>query len=160
MGEKSLIKPPAPGGISGQKGYNMSAYIVSKEHIIYLVTAAHRIDRLNRCGGYTNLPCDASILWQENVLSVNARYPGDKSDHALYTIEEKDIPGIIHLPDLGQLAKAVHCYEYQSCEHDGWEDSEAFAWCEKVKYNILQALPGYQNAVWGCPKDKKGEVIK
>lgn len=132
----------------------MSAYIVSKEHIIYLVTAAHYIDRLRRNGGYNNLPCEASMLWRENVKSVNARYPEDKADPAVYVIEENDIPGIIDTPDLGQLAKALHCYEYQSCEHSGWKDSEAFSWCEKVQYNIMQALPGYAKAVWGCPKDK------
>jgi hypothetical protein len=132
----------------------MSAYIVTKEHIIYLVTAAHRIDPLCRNGGFNNLPCDGSMLWRENVLSVNARYPETPADPSLYVIEEKDIPAIVEMPDLAQLAKSVHCYEYQSCEHEAWKSSEALAWCEKVKYNIMQALPGYQYAVWGCPADK------
>lgn len=101
----------------------MSAWIVDRVHIDCMVTALHPStqeegDKLGR------------LLWIENLRSVTYRYPGDKSNDRpgpnglgdreirSYTWTRREVP------DLWILA-AAHCLSYQSCEHDGWEASEA-----------------------------------
>jgi hypothetical protein len=44
--------------------------------------------------------------------------------------------------------KALDCYEYQSCEHPGWEASEAKAFCDSLRSSLIGALPGYEEAEW------------
>jgi hypothetical protein len=47
------------------------------------------------------------------------------------------------------IAKQIANYEYQSCEHDGWQDSEAHAFCRALAENLLRSLPGWEEAPWG-----------
>lgn len=49
-----------------------------------------------------------------------------------------------------EALKAIDGYEYQACEHDGWEASEAKAFCEALRRALIGALPGYDAAdTWG-----------
>jgi hypothetical protein len=45
--------------------------------------------------------------------------------------------------------KAVHCYVYQSCEHEGWEASDGAHYCSALLDALVHALPGYGEAPWG-----------
>jgi hypothetical protein len=50
---------------------------------------------------------------------------------------------------LVQIVKAARCLDYQSCEHRGWPESEAF----KILQAITDAhpsrdMPGYDEAQW------------
>lgn len=47
------------------------------------------------------------------------------------------------------IAKQIANYEYQSCEHDGWERSEAHAFCLALSDWLLRSLPGWADAPWG-----------
>ncbi len=48
------------------------------------------------------------------------------------------------------LLKAVSCYEYQSCEHTDWNDSEAKKFCVNLREMLIGELPGYDTAEgWG-----------
>lgn len=131
----------------------MSAYVVSDYHINALVTWAatrHGNDRVTyywegRSRDVRENPKRiASVLYAENVRSVNARY------------NECDTPSFRYRPiALGyakltpvQVLKACNCYEYQACETDDWEQSEACAIINGIREEAVSALPGYEEAEW------------
>lgn len=159
----------------------MSAYIVDRNHILYMVSAAmshtittHGPFRWFTADGirgelgstdYRRAVEVANMLWNENVKSVRYRY----SDHA-----ENDLPGPIGedykitLRDFNgacfdsfkpvQVLKSCDCYVYQSCEHEAWPKSEARAFIESLRGGAWRALPGYDLAEWGAPEPMKGAV--
>ena len=153
----------------------MSAWIVSKTHIDLLVTAGleysyyggdfswyhessdgEKLHRLNR--GNANEA--GQMLWAENLASVADRDPNDvdgerpgpvdfRDEHVL-TYRYTPVPGVNRDPTtLAAVGKALACYEYQSCEHDGWKTSSAKAYCQSLRCAILDALPGADKAPWG-----------
>lgn len=140
----------------------MSAFLVSKKHIDFLVSAAYLWGRTNLsrylpCGAeFKDVTCDdvGRLLWRENVRSVAHRYgPGQfdlvpgASDRAIDTYR--------HAFDLQaphqavKVIKAIQCLEYQSCEHDGWEQSAAHVFCRNLLSEAIRNLPGYDAAPWG-----------
>jgi hypothetical protein len=150
----------------------MSAFMVSRKHIIALVTFAASVEPTRRCGGMSwyhdgsrhevrrgvdsGLVCAAQMLWDENLRSINARYP-DTVDHPnnipgpvgeTYRITTADFKG--RVPSLSPVAilKACDCYEYQACEHDGWTTSEANAFLGCLRKKCVRNLPGYDDASW------------
>lgn len=115
----------------------MSAFIVGNEHIDVLVNAIAQ----NRVGpddmkriGYRTL---GQLLWDENVRSVDHLYRESNpcERYVLHTTEG----------DLDPLAvlKAIDCYVHQSCEHPGWEDSDAHAWVTRLRGAIYISAPHY-----------------
>jgi hypothetical protein len=159
----------------------MSAYIVDRQHILYLVRAAmsHRLNpshsharwiwNRNReagtyesgelmCNDYEHAAQVANMLWRENIKSVSHRYPHESSEtlpgpiNEQFVIEPTDIHCMWETFDPVQVLKALACYEYQSCEHPEWEDSEAFAFCKSLEKSAICVLPGYEEAEWGAPK--------
>jgi len=185
----------------------MSAFVVSKAHIDFLVQAAiagpndgvrwskdsepsfswhhdHQLHRLELSAEVGDerpaaIPgCNAielvppSVLGQrlldECVASVHARYPDTNPD-------EGDLPGpsdayymgpyvwepyrraethglrrVIPPPaSTAVIAKQIAHYEYQSCEHEDWEASEAHAFCRALADALLCSLPGWEAAPWG-----------
>jgi hypothetical protein len=50
--------------------------------------------------------------------------------------------------ELGDQYKACRCLEYQSCEHLGWETSEARAIVRNTMSTAICKLPGYEEADW------------
>jgi len=151
----------------------MSAFVVSRNHIRYLVSAA--ADRnLTEIQDYPlswswegemhTLPFDdraeqtwlGQMLWAENVKSVSYRYRDD---------ETSELPGVVEEAEGGfqygdhkpwssspitpvQVLKACDCYEYQSCEHPEWKQSEAYAFIQALRERAIEALPGYDKAQW------------
>lgn len=90
-------------------------------------------------------------LLQENVTSVLSRY-SDGVDADEYTgyamdIEHYRFRHTGQLPVV-QVLKAVDCYEYQSCEHDGWQGSHARNVCGDLRRELVTDLPGYSDAAW------------
>jgi len=98
-----------------------------------------------------------TLLWLECQRSVAARYPNDKdgdwpgpiglrlSDILCYSYDER--PRSQRLTAI-QALKALDYYEYQSCEHNGWEGSPARAFCDSLRRAIISRLPGYDEADW------------
>jgi hypothetical protein len=134
----------------------MSAFIVSNDHIDYLVSAALTYGR----GGYVkygdvyissqNANETGARLISENTNSVQYRYP-DEPINALpgpiatvYAIDYKYRP-FLHVTPV-QTLKALSCYEYQSCEHPGWETSSAKRFCDQLRNAAIRALSGYDDA--------------
>ena len=146
----------------------MSAYIVDRGHIRFLIQAALTFSQRNGAcfrfyQGETchelraeNADAIGTMLWKENEASVSYRYPhdtndlpgpvGDGPDH-IYTHRACWLPiNPLH------VLSAVACYDYQSCEHPGWKESAAHAFCEALMHKAIYRLPGYDDAPWGAPK--------
>lgn len=153
----------------------MSAFIVDKDHIIYLVSAAlnyasswhgsfswyHNGQRGEiRSGDYERAADAANMLWRENIRSVSHRYPNESSATLpgprgeTFEITARDIPHFVRVESV-QVLKSCSCFEYQSCEHDEWEKSEVFAFIQSLKDSAINALPGYDKAKWGAPPVKQ-----
>jgi hypothetical protein len=148
----------------------MSAYIVGRPHIAYLVESARQLPRRTLQGGrlswywrdehhalmigdYAGEINLGAILWQQNVKSVLARYPDDTMETApgvvgeSYDYTEHKSNPFLHV-DPVQALKACACYRYQSCEDAGWEASEAFAIVGAIEREAIRSLPGYEDAQW------------
>ncbi|MBI2060714.1 MAG: hypothetical protein HYT87_13170 [Nitrospirae bacterium] len=146
----------------------MSAYIVSPHEINYLVQSAGLlatqqppltwvwdVNRSNGCVKSGTLhPGDRAaqerigqLLQVENLRSVEYRYsqiePHKPEEYTPTPITLKENPV--------QVIKSCHYYEYQSCEHPGWETSEACAFIQALEKAAMRALPGYKSAIWGAP---------
>jgi hypothetical protein len=139
----------------------MSAYFVNKAHIDYLVDAVicfdvrwswngqhvvGREDDPNRIG---------QSLWSENILSLNARYPGfchemEEADAENYQYTHHSLPRCAPYatPAALQVIKACSCLAYQSCEHKEWEASEANAILDAIISYAIHKVPGYEEAEW------------
>ncbi len=153
----------------------MSAYIVSKEHVAYLTAMAMTDNGLPYGGGLEwyfgnngsgRIPQDdlvmaaaaENMIWKENMVSVAYRYgdpvedlPGDR--YVEDGITKADIALAADILFVAvQVLKACNCLEYQSCEHPGWEASEARAFIQALKDKAVRALPGYESARWGVPR--------
>jgi hypothetical protein len=132
----------------------MSAFIVSDRHINTLATWA-----TSRNGGdavsyywggrhrdvrHEGAQRIASVLFAENVRSVNTRY-NEHTDPAGF--KYKNVPYIFDVSPV-QIIKACHCLSYQSCETSDWEETEAFAILAAIERAAVRDLPGYEDAFW------------
>lgn len=150
------IEPPSQGETI------MSAFIVGTDHIDYLVSAA--VDVGTNGGGFGIYWGGERIDWEsatrvgaallaENIASVAYRYAG--SDPGW------ELPGPIPTPspeeyeyqpfltvEPAQVLKALDCYESQSCEHPGWQESDARRFCDALRRRYSAMMPGYEDALW------------
>ena len=136
----------------------MSAFICSDNHISAIVRWATRNNvsiwygnpsRSLRAGGDLSRSLRTGdeqelvdILYAENVKSVNYRYRGgDPTTGCVYDPTS---------PILAPVAviKAVQSLEYQSCEHPGWETSDAKEILQAIQSEAIRRLPGYELAEW------------
>jgi hypothetical protein len=136
----------------------MSAFMVSDKHIDALVIFAVRHNVSFRVNGNrvnvtkTNAEEIGQQLVDENFRSVNARYAerteGYFGKAPTYKIE---ITKALSKPDLEPVVviKQCHCYAYQACENDNWEQSAAFEIVNAIEAAAVRKLPGYDAAPWG-----------
>jgi hypothetical protein len=153
----------------------MSAYVVDPAHIDVLLSVAiggprgravlypgdgwrpPYVNELldDRSGPLTAEDADHAgrVLLAECIESVSCRYPDDSPD---------ELPGPRPMPrpeqyewtDFGSLLTpieaccAIDGYEYQSCEHPGWQASGAFWFCHRFRRALVGAMPGYRDAEW------------
>ncbi|KKN76504.1 hypothetical protein LCGC14_0370130 [marine sediment metagenome] len=138
----------------------MSAYIVNKGHINAMLNS--RIQSRYGARWYhgewhelTPINADAvgQMLLDENIKSVMSRYEDrtitDLPGSAEYLIPFKH--RFTEVPSAIEAIKLTHCYEYQSCEHEEWEASEAKAFCSALIEDKIGELPGYDDAPWNWP---------
>jgi hypothetical protein len=136
----------------------MSADTVDHEHINVLLWAAAKpvppngpmywyYDNPTRCNQVdpdgSNRDEIGQMLLDENAASVNhlyrrddhaARYTHRRPQHTEWTVAE--------------LLNAIRGYQYQSCEHPGWERSQAKAFCDALQQRLIATLPGYTEGPW------------
>ena len=150
----------------------MSAFVVSKKHIDAMLTfglscgeLTWRLPGAKFAGEYEkgqpwgpaaiavheeyfrtlleeNATRIGQMLWDENYLSVNHRYDKEQQSQIYEFSWYKG-----KLESL-QILKAINCYEYQTCEHLGWEDSEAYAFCDALRRLAIYHLPRYNKMIW------------
>jgi hypothetical protein len=125
----------------------MSAWIVTKAHIDVLVHAL---------GVRELFPDDMTpdevgrLLWQENHNSVNYRYDEtEPCPEYVYTAPPSEW-------DLNEVMTEVSCYEYQTCEHPGWNPSVAHLLMTQLRRALLAAGASHDESrdrgtPWGVP---------
>lgn len=163
----------------------MSAYVCDLNHITYLVQAGTAIGIVGRhstlswvwdidqkTGTYkrSTLPRGdhakalrvGQMLWDENVKSVQARYPGDRELPGPIDCDyqySNSVP-LFYVFAPVQVIKACDCYAYQSCEHDEWKTSEAKAYIDALRLTACRHLPGYEDARWGAPQLRNQSKVR
>jgi hypothetical protein len=167
----------------------MSCYLVDRKHITYLIEAAKKYEAWikrpgeNKAGksGYAYVGDNyrhaadlclsheeqeilGQMLWDENVRSIEGRYPDTRKnrdypgtieaaeDVAYYVHPEKPIFSEEMDFEPVQVFKAIACYDYQSCEHAEWPQSDAYDFCHRLMEAVQRRLPGYDKAAWGEPE--------
>ena len=143
----------------------MSAYVVPDYHINALVSWAagrHGSGAVSYYWGGKRREVRgdekriASVLYAENVRSVNARYSESDAAHGFVF---KRVANMLNPID---VIKGCHGYGYQACEADGWEQSEAFAIVAGITQSAIRALPEYEDSNAWCIAgplfNKKAEV--
>ncbi|MFI5593455.1 hypothetical protein ACIA5G_50985 [Amycolatopsis sp. NPDC051758] len=86
-----------------------------------------------------------AMLLAENARSVNHAHQRDDWEPP-YLFRE-----LAGDPDPVVVLKAISCLENQSCEHPGWPDSEASAFCDALHRMAVCMLPGWRqltDATW------------
>ena len=150
----------------------MSAYVVDKAHINAMINAGlsthnpltwyhsgewHKLE-------HGNADVVGQMLLDENIRSVCARYEDSEvtnlpgRTNAEYLIPFKFRLGYA-LP-LAVAIKQIHCYEYQSCETEDWEQTEAHALCRALEGKLIRQLPGYDDAPWGWTEWPKENLLR
>lgn len=124
----------------------MSAWIVSRDHLDLLLTAALAWDitppgEADRTG---------RMLWKENLASVAYRYPHDRDgdrpgpidfrDRQVDTYRFQPYPGPV---DPEVVATAAASLAYQSCEHPDWPSSTACRWTMHLREQATARIAAY-----------------
>ena len=123
----------------------MSAWIVSKAHIDFLVAAARAFD-IEVQDGIETVSAKKSpdqfgkILWDENHRSVNYRYDEKKETPEYHYDERFDKFEFKSFTGIGFLETAVGCYDYQTCECDDYKESVAYEILQKMDEAIDETL--------------------
>jgi hypothetical protein len=133
----------------------MSAFLCSPQHIAAIVCFGPITDDY---GHYSVGPLPeevAELLARENVKSVDYRYPRDIDEQvnevfvkeciAAAKILNKKRPNVYTAV---QVIKLCNSLDYQSCEHPGWEASNAKETLDAIVAIAIRNLPGYEAAEW------------
>ena len=126
----------------------MSACRVNEEHIRCLVTAWVRCGvELQTVRHDGDADKTGAMLWAENYASVSHRY--SESEVAPVYVH-RSVPLNSIADSAVRICKLIDCYEYQSCEHPGWEASEARKWCDRLRGEVCGLMRGYDEASWSA----------
>jgi hypothetical protein len=124
----------------------LSAWIVSRDHLDLLLTAA--------LAWKLAIPEQADqigwMLWKENLASVAYRYPSDRDgdrpgphdfrDRDVDTYRFRPYPGRV---DPEVVVAAAASLAYQSCEHPDWAASAACRWVTRLHEAANARIPAY-----------------
>lgn len=148
----------------------MSAFVHGQDHLDLLVTALARYEVTaykpadpnnatlgvnkffdGRLAGVEELNAAGQMLLDENIASYDHRYPGQAE------ADDVEDPPYVHrwLPltaaALGHdpalvVLIAAKSYQYNACEHPGWDDSDAKRLTDALTANAITKLVGYDKA--------------
>lgn len=132
----------------------MSAFVVTDNHISAILSFAslmrYSTTILLSTGEYSfknpiDQPKLAQILLNENYRSVNFRYNNKSQPHQV----QFHLTLSVTAP---ATVKYCECYDYQACETDNYEDTDAAKIIKHIKYEALrqalEMIPEYKNARW------------
>ena len=132
----------------------MSAFICHNEHIKTLALYWGLNDTRGSQKSKEQIQETADIFFNENVRSVQCRYPNSAPD---------DLPGAFNLKpphitnrdlmyrkvtDPVHILKMCRCLEYQSCETDDWETTKAHKLLHETELVAIWNLPGIDEIPW------------
>lgn len=145
----------------------MSASMCSPDHLSAVADVIIALYRANALGLELEPDEDAKGIFHrlmvENCRSLECCYPSrwitmlGKDGLDGYTYEPQWEPTPAKYPynvtDLADGLKAINCYTYQACEHEGWAKSRAKALCDAAEAFLSEKLarchPAYDQAEWG-----------
>lgn len=127
----------------------MSAFIVSDDHIHALVSYAlgGANDRISTRHDNDQL---GQVLVNENYRSVNYRYRA-KDEPPRYSWR----PTLRPFKPV-EILKACDCYDYQSCETEDYDSTEAARIIQQIRSKAIRNLPGYESAAWDIRDEPTG----
>jgi len=145
----------------------MSAFIVSPDHINVIVSyfvEASIEDRLwyelNGEYGYMSkedAPKIAQALYNENLRSVNARYTEQTEHDYLFEF----IPTAKTQYAVGEIAQALNCLEYQSCETDDYHSTDAYKLLNSMRKHLLRKISEAEGwDLWEITEARKPLTVK
>ena len=136
---------------------------VARADLASRATAAEWADPyMSRHGGAARA-CYRELLI-ENQNSLKDRYPNDEEmwDAEGYSYQPAGIvQSWVIERNTGHLVGLLRGYEYQACEHDGWEKSTAYQLCRQIERFLLKDLEnrdcpeGGNWASWEAPEDPR-----
>lgn len=131
----------------------MSAFIVGDYHINYLLNWAMRNHYFHINLGdveYSgtepgHMEYLGNVLKQANYASIDARYgDGEASPFSPLQFEILVHDEITAL----QVIKACDCFDYQACEVDDYERTDAARIIDCIRGSAFHRLQGYDDAQW------------
>ena len=135
----------------------MSAYIMTDDEINIIVSYFIEPMQARDAGAYVKVGDNydylnimnsaqvAKILKDENIRSVNNRY----NDNTESVYEFEYIPSARKRP-VGNIIGALDCLEYQSCESDDWQTTNAWTIiCQLRKHLLKQIAEREETYTWG-----------
>ena len=131
----------------------MSAFICNDYHISLL--AAYAVNKRLSCVNGLDADDVGKILYAENLASVNYRYNDTPDAQNVFKFDDRAKQAN---PSAVVVLKAANCLSYQSCEHDGWQASQAHKIVEAIISSAIYSLPGYQDAQWEIAAPVKARV--
>ena len=144
----------------------MSAYLVEDEHVKQLAAFAcngdqsdlqhlarwHGGDAFSHAGHIqanefaTYL---ANVLLAENYRSLAAKYDDDDKPHAVI-VTTGEVMRMATVPAV-KIFLPLQCFEYQACESEDWEQTDAYKLCDAIRRIAMKRLPEYGDGNWGAP---------
>lgn len=129
----------------------MSAFLCGQEHINALVNWANRRSPYGGMSLVQRLEVTpqelGELLYNENVRSLQARYG---NDHDSYKYKFRQAYNVTPV----QILKACSCYDYQACESEDYETTNAAKVIDQIRQSAIAALPGYDDAQWEITKSR------
>ncbi len=127
----------------------MSCYVVSREHIDHIVTGLIRAELV------AMTPDEIGrMLWRENLISVACRYPDDEDGERPGPVDFRDSDVLTYTYtertelDAKTLKTTLASYRYQSCEHRGWDGSDAQVVTAKLEAGLGDVQKGPDGWDW------------
>jgi len=144
----------------------MSAFIVSTDHLDYLVQAA--LD----CG-VTGSPLawpgtSEPVTWETATVTGQRLYAANVASVAHRYGAKADVPDVgayaftPYSPfeiDPVQVLKALACLDYQCSGHPDWEASAAHRFCRRLQDRMIGLVRGYRDALWEVTRPQLPDAI-
>lgn len=141
----------------------MSAFLCSKRLILNLAAnSIPYVDLMQKTEPELDSICrdNFAILWDANTRSLAARY-GDTPE-LMPNLSSREVVSLVrevrqsytsrfgfNTNDAAQLVEDAHCFDYQSCEFDGYHNHPAYAMVREVVWRQAKALTKDHAVKWG-----------
>ncbi len=117
----------------------MSCFQVSDDTIKAIAFAAAPAD-------FEVFAANVATLHAANVAAMSERYSDENSEPTPVVTKAE----ALRMPRVEAIAllKSMDCYEYQACDWNGYDQSEARKVVEAARRKTIRTLAGYDAAAW------------